>query len=229
MIEQLLPACVIAVEMREDVQDASLFAEEEIVISSAVEKRRREFATARACARTALRGLGVEPLAIPAGERGEPCWPAGVVGSITHCDGYRACAVARAQQIVTIGIDAEPHAALPEGLLADIARPEELPLLRRLQRERPEVHWDRLLFSAKESVYKAWFPLARRWLGFEDAVLSIDPTAGTFTACLLVRGPDAGSGPLRALRGRWTACDGVVATAIAVRRTPSGSDMLDRR
>ena len=49
--------------------------------------------------------------------------------------------------------------------------------------------WDRLLFSTKESVYKAWFPLAERWLGFEDARVTIDRDRGSFAARLLVPGP----------------------------------------
>lgn len=216
MIEELLPTCVVAVEARHDDADAELFPEEEALVGRAVEKRRREFTTARMCARAALRELGLPATSILTGERGEPLWPAGVVGSITHCDGYRACAVARSSEIVTIGIDAEPNAALPDGLLGDIARPEELPALRRLEAELPRVHWDRLLFSAKESVYKAWFPLAKCWLGFEDAVLEIDPYAGTFEARLLVPGPSLADGPLRRFAGRFRVDKGIVATAIAM-------------
>jgi 4'-phosphopantetheinyl transferase EntD len=216
VIEEILPAGVIAVEARDDATDAVLFPEEELVVGRAVPKRRREFTTARMCARAALLQLGFPAVPIPSGERGEPLWPDGVVGSITHCDGYRACAVARSSEIVTIGIDAEPNAALPEGLLGDIARPEERPSLRRLASELPEVHWDRLLFSAKESVYKAWFPLAKRWLGFEDAVIAIDAATGAFTASLLVEGPPLADGPLRELSGGWIIRDGIIATAIAV-------------
>jgi enterobactin synthetase component D / holo-[acyl-carrier protein] synthase len=216
MIEQLLPVGVSVVEAWEDGTDIRLFPEEEQTIARAVEKRRREFATGRACARAALARLGFAPAPILTGERGEPCWPEGVVGSITHCDGYRAGAVGRSSELLTLGIDAEPNAPLPAGLLGDIARPEELPWLRALQERLPGVHWDRLLFSAKEAVYKAWFPLARRWLGFEDAVLSVDPRAGTFTARLLVPGPALGGAPLRGFDGRWVACDGIIATAIAL-------------
>ncbi|HEY3866075.1 MAG TPA: 4'-phosphopantetheinyl transferase superfamily protein [Solirubrobacteraceae bacterium] len=117
---------------------------------------------------------------------------------------------------MTVGIDAEPNGALPAGLLGDIARPEELPWLRRLERELPQVHWDRLLFSAKESVYKAWFPLAKRWLGFEDAVITVDPSAGAFTAHLLVSGPPLSDGPLRGFSGRWMVHDGIILTAIVM-------------
>ncbi|HEY3970344.1 MAG TPA: 4'-phosphopantetheinyl transferase superfamily protein [Solirubrobacteraceae bacterium] len=216
MIEQLLPACVAAVEARHKELDVRLFSEEEAQVGKAVEKRRREFTTARACAREALGQIGLAAVPIATGERGEPLWPADVVGSITHCEGYRACAVARSSEILTIGIDAEPNAALPEGLLADIARPEELPGLRRLRMEHADVHWDRLLFSAKESVYKAWFPLAKRWLGFEDARVTFDPSTRAFTARLLVSGPVLSGRPLSGFSGTWMVSDGLVVTAIAV-------------
>jgi 4'-phosphopantetheinyl transferase EntD len=216
MIEELLPQAVSAVEMRQDALDVVLFAAEQASVARAVEKRRREFTTARACAREALAQLGLAPSPIVNGERGEPQWPAGVVGSITHCDGYRACAVARAQEIVTVGIDAEPNAALPEGVLAEIARAEELPWLRELERELPAVHWDRLLFSAKESVYKAWFPLAKSWLGFEDAHVTVDPAAGTFSARLLLSGPLVSGRRLTSFAGRWLVREGLVLTTIAL-------------
>lgn len=214
MIEEILPACVVVVEAWQDCV-AQLSPQEEALVARAVQKRRREFTTARMCAHAALGRLGRPVSSILTGERGEPLWPSGVVGSITHCDGYRACAVGSSSEILTIGIDAEPHAALPDGLLGDIARPEELPALAQLEAEHPVVHWDRLLFSAKESVYKAWFPLAKRWLGFEDAVLTLDPTAGTFTARLLVDGPPLPDGPLRGFSGRWKVDNGIIATAVS--------------
>ncbi len=215
MLERILPPSVAVVSAGDDIPGASLFAEEERALGRAVDKRRREFTTARACARAALAELGLPAQAIPTGPRGAPRWPDGIVGSITHCDGYRACAVARDTDLATIGVDAEPNASLPDGLLADIALPEELPALAALAREEPSVSWDRLLFSAKESVYKAWFPLAGRWLGFEDATVSIDRSAGTFLARLLVPGPALGEGELQGFSGRWLARDGLVLTAIA--------------
>jgi 4'-phosphopantetheinyl transferase EntD len=216
VIEELLPACVSAIEAREDRTDVELFPEEEKLVARAVEKRRREFTTARMCARAALEKLGFPSVPIPTGERGEPLWPDGVVGSITHCTGYRACAVARSSEIVTIGIDAETNAALPDGLLGDIARPEELPWLRQQRRELPEVHWDRLLFSAKESVYKAWFPLAKRWLGFEDAVIEVDPSERTFTVRILISGPPLAFGRLQSFSGVWMVRDEIILTAVTL-------------
>lgn len=216
VIERILPNEVIAVDTREDLIEVKLFPEEEQAIVGAVEKRRREFVTARACARTALQRLGIPAQPISHGERGSPRWPAGIVGSITHCNGYRACALAPAGELVTIGIDAEPNAQLPDGVLESIARPEERRWIEELARGLPETQWDRLLFSAKESVYKAWFPLAQRWLGFEDATLSVDPSTGEFTARLLVEGPLLGQERLAGFSGRWLIEDGLVITAIAM-------------
>jgi 4'-phosphopantetheinyl transferase EntD len=215
VIDRLLPPGVVAVEARGDLT-VELFAEEEALVRRAVPKRRGEFATARGCARAALAELGFPASAIQSGERGEPLWPAGAVGSITHCEGYRACAVARGEQALAIGIDAEPNAPLRDGLIADIARPEELPDLRRLRADRPDVCWPRLLFSAKESVYKCWYPLARRWLGFEDAVVALDELERTFTVRLLVEPPVATRRSLARMSGRWLVADGLILTAIVL-------------
>ena len=222
MLEEILPAGTAVAEVRGDVADAVLFPEEEEAIGRAVEKRRREFRTGRACARMALAQLGIEPQGIASGPRGAPQWPAGVVGSISHCEGYRACALGRKADMLTIGIDAEPDAALPDGVLGDIALPEERRLLEELATEEPGVSWDRLLFSAKESVYKAWFPLTGRWLGFEDASLAIDRRRRSFSARLLVPGPTAGGLELSGFSGRWSVRDGIVLTAIALPSSGGG-------
>ncbi|NYI06933.1 4'-phosphopantetheinyl transferase family protein [Allostreptomyces psammosilenae] len=216
MIEELLPACVAAAESREDPADAYLFPEEEALLTRAVGKRRREFTTARWCARQAMAHLGLPPAPVLPGPRREPRWPDGVVGSITHCDGYRAAVLARAADLASVGVDAEPHGPLPDGVLDSVALPEERAEVDSLLKARPEVSWDRLLFSAKESVYKAWFPLTGRWLGFEQAALTIAPDAGTFTARLLVPGPVVDGRRLPGFEGRWMARDGLVLTAIAV-------------
>jgi 4'-phosphopantetheinyl transferase EntD len=212
----MLPPAVAAVEAFTDPPGTVLFPAEEAAVARAVDKRRREFTTVRACARDALARLGVPAAPILPGPRGAPQWPAGIVGSMTHCAGYRAAAVARASDLVTLGLDAEPHDVLPEGVLEHVSLPAERERLALLAAQRPEVCWDRLLFSAKESVYKAWFPLTQRWLGFEEADLTIDPVAGTFDARLLVPGPVVAGSPLPGFSGRWLVGRGLVVTAIAV-------------
>ena len=215
MIERILPDGVVAVEVFDDPQGVVLFPEEEAVIAHAVDKRRREFTAGRHCARAALAKVGFAPAPLPPGQNGSPDWPAGVVGSITHCAGYRAAAVS--VDMLSVGIDAEPHGPLPDGVLESISLPQEREMLAGLKAGR---HWDRLLFSAKESVYKAWFPLARRWLGFEEALIRIDPDGG-FSASLLVPGPTVNGTPLTGFRGRWIAADGLVVTSVTV--PPSSS------
>ncbi|MFE1292924.1 4'-phosphopantetheinyl transferase [Streptomyces sp. NPDC058751] len=232
MMEELLPESVVAVESHGDELSgkadlASLYPEELAVLTRAVDKRRREFATVRVCARRAMEKLDVAPAPVLPGERGAPRWPEGVIGSMTHCEGYAAAALARAGDLASLGIDAEPHLALPDDVLEAVALPAESERLDRLGARVPAVHWDRLLFSAKESVYKAWFPLTGKWLDFSgaDIGISLDPApatggpAGSLSARLLVPGPVVGGVPVQTFRGRWTVRHGLVATAVTVPHT----------
>jgi enterobactin synthetase component D / holo-[acyl-carrier protein] synthase len=214
VIEEILPAGVASAEAFGDLPGLVLFPEEEALVARAVDKRRREFTTARACARTALAALGVAPAPILPGERGAPQWPPGIVGSITHCAGYRAAAAARARDVLTIALDAEPDEVLPGGVLEAVSLPGERERLHDLRAAVPGTCWDRLLFCAKEATYKAWFPLARRWLGFEDADITISAADGTFEARLLVPAPAVGGAQMAGFTGRWLARDGLLLTAI---------------
>jgi 4'-phosphopantetheinyl transferase EntD len=218
VIGDIVPPEVVVEETFGDLPDVELFPAEEAVIANAVGKRRREFTTARACARAALAKIGVPPVPIVPGPRGAPQWPAGVVGSITHCDGYRACAVARDSDIVTIGLDAEPHDRLPDGVLEAVTSGAERIRLAALAAARPDIFWDRILFCVKESVYKAWFPLTRQWLGFEDAAVDFDVGNRSFTARLLVAGPVVNGQVLTGFEGRWRVSHGLIATAIVIPR-----------
>ena len=212
----LLPGAVACEESDEPGDVETLFPEEAALVARAVDKRRREFAAVRGCARRALVHLGHPPVPLLTGDRGAPRWPSGVVGSLTHCSGYAAAAVAPAQAVLGLGIDAEPHAPLPHGVLEAVTSPAERAAVTDLLAARPDVRWDSLLFSAKESVYKCWFPLARRWLGFGDVALDVDPAGGTFAARLLVPGPTVAGRELTRFDGRWAVSSGLVLTAIAL-------------
>jgi 4'-phosphopantetheinyl transferase EntD len=218
MIEQLLaPPMAVAEAFQDDTEGPGLYAAEERLVSGAVPRRRREFTTVRACARRAFAELRIPPAPILPGERGAPVWPAGVVGSMTHCEGYRAAAVAYAGDLATIGIDAEPNLPIrSSGTRELVTVPEERAWLSALRVRRPEVSWDRLVFSAKESVYKAWFPLTGRWLDFDQAVVTVDPDRGTFYARLLVPGPEIGGSRIPGFEGSWIQRDGFLLTAIAL-------------
>jgi len=217
----ILPIVVRSSERFDDDIRVKLHPTELAAITNASEGRRREFASVRGCARRALGDLGVFPSPIVPGPNREPQWPHGVVGSMTHCAGYRAAAVAYAHQVLTIGIDAEPHERLPSGTLAMVALPEELSDLRLLTRDYAGVHWDRILFSAKESVYKAWFPIARRWLGFSDALVKLQPN-GVFLARFLIPS-DPRSSHLTSFAGMWCVRDGFVLTSVVAFSPESNS------
>ena len=98
MIERILPDGVAAAELREFPTGLVPHPAEEPLIARAVEKRRRDFIGARHCARIALGKLGEPPAAILKGEKGQPLFPRGIVGSLTHCDGYQAAVLAHAMR-----------------------------------------------------------------------------------------------------------------------------------
>ena len=215
MLGDLLPDEVVVVEAFEDDPGGEVFPGEEDHVVSLLSARGREFVTARRCARDALERLGIPAGPIGVGPRREPLWPDGVVGTITHCPGYRAAAVSR--HVASVGIDAEPDGPLPPGVLEQVAGPVERAALDALAREDPTVHWDRVLFTAKEAVYKAWFPLTGRWLGFEDAFVVIDPATGTFHADLREPGVRRDSGSeLRGFDGAFLAARGLLLSAVTV-------------
>ena len=205
MIASILPASVATAESfgPEPPPGRELFPAEEAVVRTADLRRRAEFAAGRFCAHQALAGLGLPAAPVLAGRAGEPLWPAGVTGSITHCAGYRACAVARTTDVAGVGIDAEPDAGLPPGLVESLACGAEQAWIARLGAQAPTVAWDRLLFSAKEAVGKLRYPLTGRWPGFDEVAVfpALDGAFG-----VRITG--------RRLTGRWLARDGLIVTAV---------------
>jgi 4'-phosphopantetheinyl transferase EntD len=192
--------------------DIVLHPEERRCLGNADDKRTREFVTGRACARFALAKLGLPATAIGHGPGSEPLWPSGVVGSLTHCAGFRACAVARSADAWSLGIDAEPNAPLPSVVLSDVIFGHE----RGLPHVAGGVHLDRLIFSAKEAVYKAWYPLTRRWLSFGDVSVSLDLPEETFSAHVLVPDQPRGGSAELELHGRWSMVNDVICTSLVL-------------
>ncbi len=147
------------------------------------EKRRREFAAGRRCARQALGQLDIHDFALLPGQDRAPIWPADAVGSITHTEvapaGYCAVAVARRDHVRALGIDAEPRHSLPRDLWALILDASE----QRAALHAPEPGvFARLVFSAKEAVYKALYPICRNFLDFMDVHIEFHLEAGRFCA-----------------------------------------------
>ena len=155
---------------------------EEAAILRACEKRKSEFRAGRHCARSALHTLGAGYCAVPKGEHREPLWPSGYVGSISHTNNHCSALVARAGLVSAIGHDVELNTALPPGILERICSLEE----RQHIQESPDypVPLGKLYFSAKESVYKTYFPLNAHKLGFEDVDIEFDLERQTWVATI---------------------------------------------
>lgn len=213
LLDRLTTDQVICVESFGRGAPGGLRSDETALIEGSVESRRREFAAVRSCARDALGALGAPVGSILPGPGGAPVWPDGVVGSMTHCAGFRAAAVAPSRRVYALGIDAEVNERLPDGVASEIADSSEWARLDRL----PDrgVAWDRLLFSAKESTFKCWYPATHRWVGFSDIVVDLD-VSGSFEA-RLSPGLARGAGfPRSVVRGRWGVLGTVVATAVVL-------------
>jgi 4'-phosphopantetheinyl transferase EntD len=216
VLDQILPAGVESQEWFGAASAGGLLAEEEAAVAHAVEGRRREYAAVRSGARLCLQRLGRPEVPIVPGVGGAPTWPTGVRGSMTHCSGYAAAAVGTCDRISAIGIDAEPDAPLPDGVLALVGTPTEQDLLAGAPRRRGQPSWDRLLFSAKESVYKAWFPLVGEWLDPQDVEIVFHPRTATFTATLHRDGLVAAGRRVDRLTGRWVTGAGILLTAVVM-------------
>jgi 4'-phosphopantetheinyl transferase EntD len=215
MLLEIVPSAVASIEKFGPFAGSLLGCEENAVLH-AIPGRRMEFAAGRRCAREALAQIGVPPQPIPRGAAREPLWPGGVIGSITHCPGYCAAAVARSYAFSAIGIDAERNEPLPFEALSIVADDHEQSQIR--EHSRCGIHWDRLLFSAKESVFKAFYPLHRRWLGFEGVSIRLIPGEHAFEA-RIPAGIEAGRAVETARilwGGRYAANDQHLVTAVVV-------------
>jgi 4'-phosphopantetheinyl transferase EntD len=131
---------------------------------------RQASGAARWIARGLLADMGLNGVAVLRASSGAPVWPPGIIGSLAHDDEMAVAAVAPVSHIASLGIDVEPAHPLPDDIFALVATGADRadPVNRHLA--------GRILFSAKEAVYKAVYPLDREVLGYEDIV--VDLTTG---------------------------------------------------
>lgn len=179
---------------------ATLHPDEATAIDRAVPARRREFAGGRAAARQALRALTAIAPPVPMGPDRAPLWPPGIVGSIAHADGLCLAAVARAADCTGLGIDIETDGPLPAEAVAEVLLPGE------------DTGAGRLVFAAKEAVFKALYPRVGTVFGFDAVRIALGPD--TFSARTLIPlGPCPGG---RTLTGRHIRTHGLILTALAL-------------
>ncbi|HEY4073762.1 MAG TPA: 4'-phosphopantetheinyl transferase superfamily protein [Herbaspirillum sp.] len=143
-------------------------------LGKASPKRKTDYLAGRHYAVAALRAAGCEDATPPAmGEDRLPQWPAGWLGSITHSNGEAMAAVGNAGVTRLLGIDVETliDPASVDGIAALVALEGELALFE----DHTPSQALTLLFSAKESLYKALYPDTRRFMDFSAArILALD-------------------------------------------------------
>ena len=174
-------------------------------------KRLHEFAHGRTCARLALAKLGAAKCPIPVGDNRAPIWPDGFVGSISHAGEYATAVVALKAECRALGVDLEPREPLDEKLLPMICRPEEISQSRRSEEE---LIFAKILFSAKECVYKCVWPTILRFIEFHEIEIQLDTEAKSFRAV-----PHSTRHPIdlvREVRGRYMTTDDLIISAAYV-------------
>jgi 4'-phosphopantetheinyl transferase EntD len=195
LLPQLLAPGLHGAEIWDVGQDVVIHPQENRHVGHAAEKRRRDFALGRACARAALSPLGHGEAVIATGEAGAPVWPGGIVGSITHTKGYAAAIAGEASRFDGIGVDAERVGGVGEELWPRLfTGAERAQLMTQQGRDLAAT----LLFSAKEAAYKAW--ALKGALTFRAIEIVLEE--GSFTASR-----SGGS-----LRGRFGLADDLVLT-----------------
>ncbi|MER8961756.1 4'-phosphopantetheinyl transferase superfamily protein [Mesorhizobium sp. M0701] len=147
-------------------------------LSTALPIRRAEFLAGRAIARAALLALGQPAPQIPIGPDRAPLWPRYSAGSITHARGHCACfAIADGSWQAGVDVEALASGHALESILCMTANKDERALIAR-QTALPPDRLATLLFSAKETLFKVLYPLARRFFGFDCAELRTIPANG---------------------------------------------------
>lgn len=147
--------------------EQALLPEEAPAFAASVVKVRRASGAARIVARQLLTRLGYPECALPKAASGAPIWPTGVAGSLAHDSRVAIAAVGLSRDVAALGIDVEPAELLPAELLDLVATPQE-----RLKMADDPYH-GRLLFVAKEAVYKAVYPLDQTFLEHHDVEINL--------------------------------------------------------
>jgi 4'-phosphopantetheinyl transferase EntD len=164
---------------------------------AAVPRRLREYGAGRAALRIATAALGLPPLPVPMNADRSPAIRPGLAASITHT--ATACLAAAMTGIRALGIDLEPDEPLPRDIIAETMTAAEA-----------RAQTPRVVFSAKEALYKAQYPLTRALFGYDAVAITLSP--GTFTGTFLQGVPGFPAGTR--LQGRWVRAEGHVLTAV---------------
>lgn len=168
-LSNLFPSEVAVTSATPEMWMTPAYPEEEVLITQAVAKRQQEFRAGRHCAHQAMTQLGIQPQPILRDAQRAPVWPEGLLGSISHCRDFCLAACATDVRLKGLGVDVEPLEPLKHGTRRYIQTDAETAFMQ----EQPQLP-ARLIFSAKESLYKCYHPLVRTFFGFHSVELEVD-------------------------------------------------------
>jgi 4'-phosphopantetheinyl transferase EntD len=211
LFHRLLSDVVETEEVDPHTVTGGLASAERDAIEGAAQTRIEQFTAGRVCSRRALARFGVAATTpILRGEDRAPIWPKGYVGSISHTDTWCAAAVARVDVIRAVGIDLEPATPLKEALWRRVCTPAERERLKALPNSGL---MGKILFSAKESVYKCQYPITSEFLGFH--AVEVELGDGTFHAVFQQAAGEFQPGDV--IDGKYLVEEGLVASACELR------------
>ena len=178
-ISGLFPDGVLtACEVRENWSDALLPLEEK-QLGDVCDKRRAEFSAGRNCARRLMVALHGDPVPLLTGDYRQPMWPQGMVGSISHADEICAVALARTDDVASLGVDVEVLESLDDAVTDLVLTPAEQVATRNAD------GWVRkLIFSIKESNYKCCYHQVRSFIDFQQCEVRLNMREQSFTSLI---------------------------------------------
>ncbi len=198
---------------RADADPTTLYEAEVQAIAGSVLTRQREFAAGRLLARKALAALGAATSVIPRGRGGQPLWPKGFTGSITHGGGIGLAVASGIGAVRGIGVDVEPAEPLEPSLWSTVCSTREIERLRRTPHDRAGMVVARL-FSAKEAGFKSQFPTTGLFIEFDAATVEFEPECEVFEIRIPTEAQALLSG--RTIRGAITETAGLIVTVAVV-------------
>lgn len=197
------------------VQLGGLLIPERSGIARMVPKRQREFTAGRVAAQRAMAALGQPAQPVLPGPDRAPIWPEGLVGSLSHCDSLCICAMAHRRDVLSLGVDVEEDTALEAEMIDTILTAPERRWLNH-QRAGDMGRLAKLIFSAKETAYKAQYPLTREVLDFESIAVQPDLATGMFAATFTRSAGPFATGTR--MEGRFARFAGLILTGLTLRR-----------
>jgi len=213
--DKLFPSDVSIVVAKAWMGETPALPGEEIHIAKAVEKRKREFRAGRHCAHSAVNTLLNsninDQVPIKVAPSRKACWPAGVVGSISHSGTHCSAIVANASKYLSIGHDVEKARELESNIHKMICTTTELAFI--AENNTSNLPLTTIIFSAKESIHKTYSPLNGHMLDFLDAEVELDLEKRCFKARII--NPEQNPKiPIPFLDGAFAVSDGYIYTGI---------------